>query len=103
MKRAKLALGAVVLSFALVAIAAFSQQATHPPTLSAFPQAAKPAARDTDVPAELQSALAKLQSAKNDLDHAGGDWGGFRVKAISNIEEAEANLKKAQEWHQAHK
>ena len=99
MKRATLALGILVLSFGLAAAAAFSQQPTNPLKLNAFPQAA----RDNDVPAELQSAMQKLESARNDLDHAGGDWGGFREKAISHIQEAQGNLKSAMEWRQSHK
>ena len=97
MKRATLALGSLVLSFGLAA-AAFSQQPTAP-KLNAFPQAA----RDNDVPAELQSAMQKLESARNDLDHAGGDWGGFREKAISDIQEAQGNLKRAMEWRRSHR
>lgn len=99
MKRATLALGGLVLSFGLAAAAAFSQQPTTTPKLNAFPQAA----RDNDVPAELQSAMQKLESARNDLDHAGGDWGGFREKAISHIQEAQGNLKSAMEWRRSHR
>ena len=56
-----------------------------------------------DVPAEVTSALQQLQGAKGDLEKAGGDWGGFRQKAIGNINTAIGNLHAAEQWAKAHK
>ena len=62
-------------------------------------QAAKSPVSD-DVPAEIQSAKEKLASARNDLSRAGDEWGGFRLAAMKNIHEAQANLQKALEYRQ---
>jgi hypothetical protein len=100
MNRTAATLSVVVLSFGLALPVAFSQQAPTPPKQNF--QAGKPASQQ-DVPAELQAAMDKLASARNDLEHAGGDWGGYRQQAINHIQEAESNLKKAREWKQTHK
>ena len=47
-----------------------------------------PASPQRDVPAEVESARHALQSARNDLEHAGGQWGGHRVEAMKHVDEA---------------
>ena len=47
-----------------------------------------------DVVAEMQAGWT-LTSARNDLMHAGSEWGGFGEQAIENINQAIANLNKA--------
>jgi hypothetical protein len=97
--RTAVALGSVALYFMLAVPLAPSQQAKTPPKNNF--QEEKSAGQD--VPAELQEAYNKLVSARNDLEHAGGDWGGYRQKAINHIQEAESNLKQAQQWKKTHK
>ena len=55
-----------------------------------------------DVPAEVTSAQSALKGAYNDLEHAGGEWGGHRVKAMQHIQEAQAELKEAENWAREH-
>jgi hypothetical protein len=68
---------------------------------TAFTEPQKPPS--ADVPAEITEAMQQLQGAKNDLEHAGGDWGGYRNKAIGNINQAMANLNEAEKWAKEHK
>ena len=51
-----------------------------------------------DVPAEVNSARSALKGAYNDLQHAGGEWGGHRVSAMKHIQEAMAELNEAETW-----
>jgi hypothetical protein len=55
-----------------------------------------------DVPAEMQSARRALQNARNDLEHAGGEWGGHRVNAIKHIDAALAEIGEAEKWAKEH-
>ena len=55
-----------------------------------------------DVPAEVNSAREALKGAHNDLEHAGGTWGGHRVKAMQHIQAAIAELNEAETWAKAH-
>ncbi len=55
-----------------------------------------------DVPAEVNSARQALQGAYNDLQHAGGQWGGHRVNAMHHIEEAIKELNEAEKWAKEH-
>ena len=55
-----------------------------------------------DVPAEVDSARNALKQAHGDLEHAGGDWGGHRVKAMQHIQEAIAELNEAEKFARAH-
>jgi len=55
-----------------------------------------------DVPAEIVSARTALQSAHNDLEHAGGEWGGHRALAMRHIEEAQKELELAVAWAREH-
>jgi hypothetical protein len=68
------------------------------PTVSLFP--AVPPQRD--VPAEVESAKRALENAQNDLQHAGGEWGGHRVQAMKHIEAAMKELGEAEKWARAH-
>jgi hypothetical protein len=100
MNKTAATLSAVVLYFGLAVSVAPAQQASTPPKQNF--QTAKPSSQ-TENSAEIQAALDKLASARSDLTHAGGDWGGFREQAIGDIQQAEAKLKKALEWKQTHK
>jgi hypothetical protein len=55
-----------------------------------------------DVPAEVDSARRALQNAHNELEHAGGQWGGHRVSAMRHIEQALAELNQAERWAREH-
>ena len=55
-----------------------------------------------DVPAEVDSARNALKQANGDLEHAGGDWGGHRVKAMQHIQQAIAELNEAEKFARAH-
>jgi len=68
------------------------------PSTSLFPSA--PPQRD--VPAEVDAARHALQGARNDLDHAGGGWGGHRVAAMKHIDEAVRELNEAEKWAKEH-
>jgi hypothetical protein len=61
-----------------------------------------PASPQRDVPGEVDSARRALQGARNDLDHAGGEWGGHRVAAIRHIDAALGELGEAERWAHAH-
>jgi hypothetical protein len=67
------------------------------PASSVFPE---PQGRD--VPAEVDSARRALSNARNDLEHAGGEWGGHRVNAMKHIDEAIRELNEAERWAKAH-
>ena len=55
-----------------------------------------------DVPAEVESARRALQGAHNDLEHAGGNWGGHRAEAMKHIEAALRELGEAEKWAREH-
>jgi len=55
-----------------------------------------------DVPAEVTSAQSALKGAYNDLEHAGGDWGGHRVQAMTHIQQALSELNAAEKWAREH-
>jgi hypothetical protein len=55
-----------------------------------------------DVPAEVTSAQSALKGAYNDLEHAGGEWGGHRVQAMAHIQEALSELNAAEKWAREH-
>jgi hypothetical protein len=55
-----------------------------------------------DVPAEVNEARNALKQANDELSHAGGDWGGHRVKAMEHIKEAMAELNEAEKWAREH-
>jgi hypothetical protein len=56
-----------------------------------------------DVPGEVESARRALQGARNDLEHAGGDWGGHRVEAMKHIDAALKELGEAEKWAREHR
>ena len=60
------------------------------------------AAPQRDVPAEVESARRALEGAKNDLAHAGSEWGGHRVAAMSHIDQAIKELNEAEKFARAH-
>ncbi len=83
-----------VLALGLMASAAFSQSAQtaiqkQAATSSAASQTGAPGefqqVQAKDSPAEIRLAIDKLQGAKNDLEHAGGEWGGHKANAINDI------------------
>lgn len=51
----------------------------------------------------MVAALASLQVAKTNLQVATPDKGGFRVKALQNVNDAIDNVKKGIEWDNTHK
>jgi hypothetical protein len=55
-----------------------------------------------DVPAEVDAARNALKQAHNDLEHAGGEWGGHRVNAMKHIQEAISELNQAETWAKQH-
>jgi len=55
-----------------------------------------------DVPGEVDSARNALKQAHNDLQHAGGEWGGHRAKALQHIQEAISELNEAEKWAREH-
>jgi hypothetical protein len=67
------------------------------PVVSLYPE---PPQRD--VPAEVDAARRALQNAHDELEHAGGRWGGHRVSAMHHIEQAMAELNAAERWAREH-
>jgi len=61
-----------------------------------------PASPQRDVPAEVNSARQALQNARNELEHAGAQWGGHRVAAMKHIDEALKELRDAEGWARVH-
>ena len=61
-----------------------------------------PSAPQRDVPAEVEAARRSLQGARNDLEHAGGEWGGHRVAAMKHIDEALRELGLAEKFAREH-
>lgn len=66
------------------------------PTTSMF------SAPQKDVPAEIESAKRALEGARNDLAHAGGNWGGHRAAAVNHIEQALKELAEAEKYAREH-
>ena len=61
-----------------------------------------PASPQRDVPAEVNAATQALRNARNELEHAGGQWGGHRVAAMKHIDEALKELQEAEGWAREH-
>jgi hypothetical protein len=55
-----------------------------------------------DVPGEVDAARHALQGARNDLEHAGGEWGGHRVAAMKHIDAALKELNEAEKFAHEH-
>ena len=55
-----------------------------------------------DVPAEVESAKRALEGARNDLQHAGGEWGGHRANAMQHIDMALKELNEAEKFAREH-
>jgi hypothetical protein len=72
--------------------------AGHPQARSAGEMKSGP----KDEPAELQSGIADLNSAKSDFERAGNQWGGRKAKAISLIDEALRELQTGIEYAKSH-
>ena len=68
------------------------------PTATVFPRSPQ----QHDVPAEVESARNALKGAYNDLEHAGGEWGGHRVTAMKHIQAAMTELNEAEKWAKEH-
>ena len=60
------------------------------------------APQQKDVPAEVESAKRALEGARNDLQHAGTEWGGHRVTAIQHIDIALKELNEAEKYAREH-
>jgi len=69
------------------------------PATRLFPS---PTPQQHDVPGEVDAARRALQGARNDLEHAGGEWGGHRVAAMKHIDEAVRELNEAEKWAKEH-
>jgi len=54
------------------------------------------AAFERDGPAELDRAEESLKTARNELQHAGDEWGGHKAKAIEHINAALQELERAE-------
>jgi hypothetical protein len=67
------------------------------PTANLFPRTPQ-----KDVPAEVESAKKALQEARNDLEHAGGNWGGHRAAAVNHIDQALKELAEAEKYAREH-
>jgi len=78
-------------SLVLLAMMVFSPMST---LLSAPPE--------RDVPAEIDAARQALLTAKHELEHAGGQWGGHRAEAVKHVEAALGELREAEDWARAH-
>jgi len=55
-----------------------------------------------DRPAEVDRAQEALRNAKNELEHAGDEWGGHRSKAIGHINAALSELEQAERFAHEH-
>jgi hypothetical protein len=55
-----------------------------------------------DKPAEVDRAEQALRTAKGELEHAGGEWGGHRVQAMKHIDAALHELELAERWAREH-
>jgi hypothetical protein len=67
------------------------------------PTALFPQPPQKDVPAEIDAARGTLKQSLGDLEKAGGEWGGHRVKAMQHIQAALTELNQAEQWAKAHK
>lgn len=56
-----------------------------------------------DVPLEMERARQALQNAKSELERAGDEWGGHRTAAFNHVNEALAEIQKAEEFAKQHK
>jgi F0F1-type ATP synthase epsilon subunit len=60
------------------------------------------AAFERDRPQEMNRAQESLRAAKNELEHAGDEWGGHRSKAIQHINAALTELDQAERFAREH-
>jgi len=56
-----------------------------------------------DVQSEMLQSRQALEAAKNELVHAGDEWGGHRMAAIHHVDEALAEITRAEQWAKQHK
>jgi glucose dehydrogenase len=63
----------------------------------------KPMRADKDQPEEIRRAMQALKSARNDLEHAGNEWGGHRANAVEHIDAAIKELNEAMEFARSKK
>jgi hypothetical protein len=78
----RISVGILTLAASVAVFAAMSSAQT--------PNAKRPATRAAttqNVPAEYQAGIAQLRIAKGYLEKAGDKWGGYRVRAISSIDQ----------------
>lgn len=67
------------------------------PTAVLFPKSMQ-----RDVPAEVDASRSALKGAYSDLQKAGGEWGGHRLKAMGHIQAAINELNEAEKWAKEH-
>jgi len=60
------------------------------------------AAFERDRPAEIDRAEESLKTARNELQHAGDEWGGHKSKAIQSIDAALRELEQAERFAREH-
>lgn len=60
------------------------------------------AAFEKDRPVEIDRAQESLKTARNELQHAGDDWGGHKAKAIQSIDTALRELDQAERFAREH-
>lgn len=61
-----------------------------------------PASPQRDAPAEVNTAREALRNARNELEHAGGQWGSHRVATMKHSDEALKELQEAEGWAREH-
>jgi hypothetical protein len=88
----------------LIGMAGFAvPQSPRPASQSAAKERRVRQNAQTDVPAEIQRARGALENAKNELEHAGDEWGGHRVAALRHVNQALAEIHQAMAYARAHK
>jgi len=55
-----------------------------------------------DIPREIVAAQTSLQTASNELQHAGGEWGGHRAAALKHVQAALNEVNQAEAWAREH-
>jgi hypothetical protein len=98
--RAVICVLALGLSIPVVPAGAANQDQT--PQAIGQPDASAQMQKVVDVPAEIARAVEALNSAKADLDKAGGEWGGHKANALQHIDSALKEISLAEDWAHKH-
>ncbi len=95
----------LLLAFGIAVPSLWAQEAQSLPK-NQFMQAKKTAPKgriEKDVPAEMVRARQALETAKNELAHAGDEWGGHRVTAMAHIDQALQEIKASEDYYRKNK